>query len=75
MSLTPEEELLKCDKNSNRQWDEIPSTAHLLDRLTSSYGQELPLNERVHHESSLTRAQKLFQKSKDGIWTSFHMKK
>lgn len=41
---------VKGVENSNMQWDEIPSTAHLLDKLTSSCSQELSPGERVHQE-------------------------
>lgn len=71
MSLIPGKDLWNWDRNCNMQWVEIPSTAHLFNKMTPSYGQD----EGVHQESFPTRAQKLFRRAKGGIWTSFHMKK
>lgn len=74
MSLTPVKELWKWEKISNMQWDEIASTTCILDKLTSSYGQEVTLNVWVCQESFLTKGQKLFQRDKSGIWISFTWK-
>lgn len=74
MSLTPAKELWKWEKISNMQWDETASTTCILDKLTSSYGQELTFNVQAYQESFLTKGQKLFQRGKSGIWISFTWK-